>query len=111
MLDGLVILQDFDFGKISRQPSEDLRKELARLNIFQLQTIVKCGSGEEVREARVTNKLNFLSIQAQQQLALKPIKKCHYLPDAYPIPKIHHIFLTGSTCLPAPSRAAPKWGV
>ena len=43
-LEGLVILRDFDYGKVTRRHSEDLRKELKRLECLRLQTIVKIGS-------------------------------------------------------------------
>ena len=51
-LDGLMTLRDFDFEKITRRHSEDLRKELARLENLRLQTIARIGSEDEVNEAR-----------------------------------------------------------
>ena len=38
--------------KITRRHSEDLRKELARLENLRLQTIVRIGSEDEVNEAK-----------------------------------------------------------
>jgi len=51
-IDGLIILRDFDFAKITRRQSEDLRKEFARSEMARLQTIIKYGTDEEKLEAR-----------------------------------------------------------
>ena len=51
-IDGLVILRDFNFGKITNRHSEDLRNEFARLEYLWLQTIVKYGSEEEILSAK-----------------------------------------------------------
>ena len=51
-LEGVVILRDFDYGKVTRRHSEDLRKELKRLECLRLQTIVKIGSEDDRHEAK-----------------------------------------------------------
>ena len=51
-LEGLMILRDFDYSKVTRRHSEDLRKELKRLECLRLKTIVKIGSEDERREAK-----------------------------------------------------------
>jgi hypothetical protein len=52
-LDGLLILRDFDFSRIKKRQSEDLRKEFARLEILRLRTIVEYGKGVEVTKAEI----------------------------------------------------------
>ena len=51
-----MILRDFDFEKITRWHSEDLWKELARLENLRLQTIVRIGSEDEINEAKQLTK-------------------------------------------------------
>jgi hypothetical protein len=51
-MDGLMILRDFDFGKITKRHSEDLQKELSRLECLRLQTILRAGSDNEKHEAK-----------------------------------------------------------
>jgi len=51
-LEGLVILRDFDFGKVTKRHSEDLRREFKRLEYLRLQTILKAGSEDERSDAR-----------------------------------------------------------
>ena len=52
-VDGLVILRDFEFGQITKRRSEDLRKEMSRIECLRLQTIAKYGLEIERREARM----------------------------------------------------------
>lgn len=51
-LEGLIILRNFDFKKITCRQSEDQRRETERLEKLRLQTLVKYGTGEEVDQAR-----------------------------------------------------------
>jgi len=50
-IDGLIILRDFKFGKITKRHSKDLRKEFARLETLRLQTVLKYGTDKEKFEA------------------------------------------------------------
>ena len=52
-IEGLIALREFDFSKISKRRSEDLRKEFARLELLELKTIIKYASGNERNAARV----------------------------------------------------------
>ena len=47
-LDGLILLRDFGAKQISKQRSEDLRKEFARLAHLRWHTITRYGAGAEV---------------------------------------------------------------
>jgi hypothetical protein len=58
-LQGLVILREFDFGKITKRPSEDLRMEFARLEVLRLETVAKYGSGDEEDAANVKGEEKF----------------------------------------------------
>ena len=49
-LEGLIVLRDFDLNKITERYSEDLRKELTRLECFKLQTVLKSGPEDEKYE-------------------------------------------------------------
>ena len=49
--DSLLILQDFDRGKISCHQSEETHLESKRLKILWLCTIMRCGSNDQVIEA------------------------------------------------------------
>ena len=51
-LQGLFILRKFEFSKISKRRSEDVRKEFRRLDEIRLKTVVKYGSGAEVQESQ-----------------------------------------------------------
>ena len=51
-LEGLIILRNFEFKKITCRQSEDLRREGERLELLRLQTIVKYGAVEEVKRAK-----------------------------------------------------------
>ena len=46
-IEGLIILRGFDFGQITKRPSEDLR-EFSRSESARLQAIIKCGLGDEI---------------------------------------------------------------
>ena len=63
-LDGLIVLQDFDMKQISKQRSEDLRKEFDHLRLLRLQTIAHYGTGVEMEEAKAV-----LAKQGQKALA------------------------------------------
>ena len=52
LLEGLVILQNFDIKKITCWQSEDLQKEVDRLELLRLQTVVKHGAAGEVVQAK-----------------------------------------------------------
>ena len=51
-LPGLMVLRGFDAKQITKRRSEDLRKEFSRLMYLKWQTIIKYGSGDEVRDAK-----------------------------------------------------------
>jgi ATP-dependent exoDNAse (exonuclease V) alpha subunit len=51
-LEGLVILRDFDFNKITKRHSEDLRREFGRLEYLKVQTTLKHGTDNEKRQAK-----------------------------------------------------------
>jgi len=51
-LTGLIVLRDFESGKIMRRHSEDLRKEFKRLECLRLQTVMKIGSESERHDAK-----------------------------------------------------------
>jgi len=51
-LDGLLILRPFSHSRISCRQSEDLRREVRRLELLRLQTIVQVGSPEESNSAQ-----------------------------------------------------------
>ena len=63
-LDGLIFLHDFDAKQISKQQSEDLRKEFARLVLLRWQTVARYCAGVEVDAARA-----ILAEQGQKALA------------------------------------------
>ena len=52
-MEGLVVLRDFDCGKITKRHSEDLRRELKRLECLRLRTVLQVGSEGEKRDARL----------------------------------------------------------
>ena len=49
-LDGLVVLHDFDARQITKQRSEDLRKEFSRLTLLKWQTMIDHGCGAEAKQ-------------------------------------------------------------
>ena len=51
MIEGLIILGDFGFGRITKRPSEDLRKEFSRLESARLQTIIT-SMGDEIQSTK-----------------------------------------------------------
>ena len=52
-MEGLVVLRDFDCGKITKRHSEDLRRELKQLECLRLRTVLQVGSEGEKRDARL----------------------------------------------------------
>lgn len=51
-LEGLVVLRDFDSGKITKRRSEELRREFNRLDLLHWETMVEWGTADEVERAR-----------------------------------------------------------
>jgi hypothetical protein len=51
-LDGLVIISPFSKEKICCRTSEDLRNETDRIQMLALQTVIRCGTAEEIAVAK-----------------------------------------------------------
>ena len=52
LLDGLIVLRDFDVKQITKQQSEDMRREFACLTLLKWRMIVQYGTEGEVVEAK-----------------------------------------------------------
>lgn len=68
-LDGLMIMRDFDSRQIMKRPSEELRREFARLSELKWVTIAKYGSEAEAVEAKKR------TTKRQNKTATKPKKR------------------------------------